>query len=57
MLEEARAQYEVGCAYFRGTGVVRNLRLALRWLRAAARAGHQEARAFLERIERGGALN
>ena len=42
---------------YRGTGMERHPRLAMKWLRMAAGHGHEEARAFLERIERGGKLN
>ena len=56
-LGDVTAGYELGCAYYRGTGVERNSRLAMKWLRAAAQLGHEEAQAFLERIERGGELN
>jgi TPR repeat protein len=35
----------------------RHPRLAMKWLRMAAGHGHEEARAFLERIERGQKLN
>lgn len=36
---------------------MRNLRLAMKWLRMAASQGHEGARAFLERIESGARLN
>ena len=57
LLGDAHAQYEIGCAYYRGRGVTKNLKLAMRWLRMAAEIGQDEARAFLERIERGSKLN
>jgi TPR repeat protein len=55
--DEANALYELGLAYFRGEGVKRSLRLAVKWLRAAARLGNDNARAFLERMEREGRMN
>ncbi len=57
LLGEVNAQYELGCAYYRGQGVKRSLRLAMKWLRSAARLGNAEALAFLERVERGHRLN
>jgi TPR repeat protein len=54
---EADAQYELGLAYYRGDGLRESLRLAAKWLRAAARLGHNPARAFLERMERGSRLS
>jgi TPR repeat protein len=54
---EPDAQYELGLAYYRGDGLKRSLRLATKWLRAAARLGHDSARAFLERMERGSRLS
>ncbi|MBU3908452.1 MAG: sel1 repeat family protein [Gammaproteobacteria bacterium] len=57
VLGEVNAQYELGLAYYRGAGVVKNLRLAMKWLRMAANHGQDEARAFIERIERGQQLN
>ncbi|MCX7168840.1 MAG: hypothetical protein NTY41_00735 [Proteobacteria bacterium] len=56
-LGEVDAQYELGCAYYRGTGLTRSLRLAMKWLRSAARLGNEAAQAFLERVERGNKLN
>jgi TPR repeat protein len=56
-LGEADAQYELGCAYYRGDGLTRSLRLAMKWLRSAARLGNEAAQAFLERVERGDKLN
>jgi TPR repeat protein len=57
VLGEINAQYELGVAYYRGIGVVKSARLAMKWLRMAASQGQEEARAFLERIERGQKLN
>ena len=51
-LGEVDAQYELGCAYYRGHGVARSLRLAMKWLRSAAYLGHDAAKDFLGRIER-----
>jgi len=56
-LGEVDAQYELGCAYYRGDGVTRSLRLAMKWLRSAARLGNESAQAFLERVEHGDRLN
>jgi TPR repeat protein len=44
-------------AHFRGDGVRQSLRLAAKWLRAAARLGQPDARSFLERMERGERLD
>ncbi|HWT53870.1 MAG TPA: SEL1-like repeat protein, partial [Rhodocyclaceae bacterium] len=57
VLGDAGAQYELGSAYYRGQWLVRNPKQALRWLRSAAASGHEEARGFIERIQREGALN
>jgi TPR repeat protein len=57
LLGEMNAQYELGAAYYRGAGVAKNPRLAMKWLRMAAALGQEQARAFLERIERGSKLN
>ena len=57
ILGEVNAQYEVGTAYYRGNGVAKSLRLAMKWLRTAAGQGHEQARAFIERIESGKKLN
>jgi len=56
-LGEADAQYELGCVYYRGDGVARSLRLAMKWLRSSARLGNEAAQAFLERVEHGDKLN
>jgi TPR repeat protein len=57
LMGEANAQHELGCAYYRGTGVAKNLKLAMKWLRMAAGHGHEEAKAFLERVGKGARLN
>ncbi|HWU85263.1 MAG TPA: hypothetical protein VN028_07990, partial [Rhodocyclaceae bacterium] len=57
VLGDLNAQYELGSAYYRGEWLTRNPKQALRWLRSAAAGGHEEARAFIERVQRGGALN
>jgi TPR repeat protein len=54
---EIDACHELGMLYFRGEGVRQSLRLAAKWLRAAARLGHPGARALLERLERGERLD
>jgi TPR repeat protein len=51
------AQYELGAAYYRGAGVTKSLRLAMKWLRMAAGHGQEAAVAFLERIGGGQRLN
>ncbi|MEK7736974.1 MAG: tetratricopeptide repeat protein, partial [Pseudomonadota bacterium] len=51
------AQYELGCAYYRGEGVAQSMRLAMKWLRSAARLGNEAALAFIERVEHGDKLN
>jgi len=56
-LGEADAQYELGCAHYRGDGVTRSLRLAMKWLRSAANLGNESAQAFLERVQHGDKLN
>jgi TPR repeat protein len=57
VLGDASAQYELGNAYYRGQWLARSPRQAMRWLRSAAAGGHAEARAFIERVQREGALN
>jgi TPR repeat protein len=57
MLGEPNAQYELGCAWYRGAAGAKNPKLAMKWLRMAAAHGHEAARAFLERINAGGKLN
>jgi TPR repeat protein len=54
---EVDAQYELGCAYYRGDGVTRSLRLAMKWLRSAANLGNESAQAFVERVQHGDRLN
>ena len=57
VLGDASAQYELGSAYYRGQWLALNPKLAMRWLRSAAAGGNAEARAFIERVQREGALN
>lgn len=57
VLGDANAQYELGCAYYRGQLMPRNLRQAMRWLRVSATGGNDAARAFMERLGQGGVLN
>lgn len=52
-LGHVEAQYELGCAYLRGTGVARSLRQAIKWLRSAAQLGHAAAQAALAELTEG----
>lgn len=45
---DARAQYELGLAYYRGDGVEKDMTLARQWLSKAAEQGDRDARVLLE---------
>lgn len=48
---DADAQYRLGLLYLEGRGVEQSRKRAKKWLKRAAKQGHQEAAWLLERLE------
>lgn len=48
---DADAQYRLGLLYLKGRGVEKSPKKAKKWLKRAAKQGHQEAGWLLERLE------
>jgi hypothetical protein len=51
---DAKAQYQLGMAYFKGAGVERDLQLALKWIEKAAEQSYGEAQYTLGAMYHGG---
>jgi len=51
---DAKAQYQLGMAYFKGIGIERDPQLALRWIEKAAEQGYGEAQYTLGAMHHGG---
>ena len=51
---DAKAQYQLGLAYFKGVGIERDPQLALKWIEKAAEQGYSEAQYALGAMHHGG---
>ncbi|MBR6802989.1 MAG: SEL1-like repeat protein [Kiritimatiellae bacterium] len=49
-LGDAEAQFEVGCCYYEGDGVPKNLVEAVKWYQKAAEQGHAGAKQRLQEL-------